>query len=179
MNLKPFILLLCLPLCACPQGASLGGNEKSQGQLPQIKVKLPPPPSFEKEHAPEKYSDGTYSIYGVRKNMKDTLDKQNKIRAYVLEVYECPECPKGKDCPACQRPHLWISDRANGPKDKALMVVDYPKKDPTDPRKRKKMVFTVGVQYYMTGVFTKNSGTGFRSSEGLVAYLSSEPVSSE
>ncbi len=170
MNLRPLFLLLCLPLFACP------GTETSKSQLPQIKVKLPPPPSFKKEHAPEKYSDGTYSIYGVRKNLKDTVDKQNKVRAFVLEVYQCPECPKGKDCPACKRPHLWLSDRANGPKDKALMVVDYPKKN---PETKKKMEFLVGVQYYMTGMFTRNSGTGFRDSDGLMAYLSSEPVSSE
>ena len=177
MNLKSIFLLLCLPLLACQQqGNSIGGSESSQGQLPQIKVKLPPPPSFEKEHAPEKYSDGTYSIYGIRKNMKDTLNKQAKVRAFMLEVYQCPECPKGKECPACERPNFWVSDRANGPKDKALLVVDYPKKD---PETKKKMEFTTGVQYYITGVFTKNSGTGFSTSEGLIAYLSSETVSSE
>ena len=177
MTLKSIFLLLCLPLFACqPQGSTIGGNESSQGQLPQIKVKLPPPPSFEKEHAPEKYSDGTYSIYGIRKNIKDTINKQGKVRAFILEVYKCPECPKGKECPACERRHLWISDRANGIKDKAMMVVDYPEKDPTT---KKKMEFTSGVQYYFTGVFTKNSGTGFSTSEGLMAYLTSETVSSE
>ena len=162
--------------CPNPQGSSIGQNESAQGQLPQIKVKLPPAPSFEKEHAPEKYSDGSYSVYGVRKNIKDTLNKQQRVRAFLIEVYQCPECPKGKECPACERPHFWISDRANGAKDKALMVVDYPKKD---AKTRKKTVFTTGVQYFVSGVFTKNSGTGFSDSDGLMAYLESQPVSSE
>ena len=165
------ILILCLPLAACDTPTS-----GAQTQLPQIKVKLPPPPTFEKKHAPEKYADGTFSVYGVRENIKDTLNKEVRVRGFIIEVYQCPPCPKGKECPECDKTHFWLSDRANGPKDKALMVVDYPKKD---PKTRKKLKFLTGVQYYVGGQFSKRSVSGFSSSEGLVVYNSAEVVSTE
>lgn len=156
-------------------GATIGDDpQPTQAQLPNIKVNLPPPPSFEKDHAPESYPDGSYSVFGLRKNMKDTLNKPARVKGFLIEVYECPECPKGTECPACRKPHFYMSDRANGPKDKALLVVDYPKED---PETRKKVTFDVGAQYYVNGTFAKTSGTGFSASTGLLVYSNSKPVS--
>jgi len=168
-------LFLSLLLMACPPpgGTSVEDEESTQAQLPQIKVNLPPPPTFQKEHAPETYADGTYSIYGLRKNMRANINKQFKVRAFLIEVYQCPECPKGQECPPCNRPHFWLSDRANGSKDKGLLVSGYPKKD---PKTKKKLTFVTGVAYYVIGVFAKSSGTGFSASDGLLIYADSTPV---
>ncbi len=62
-----------------------------QGQeLPPVKVDLPPPPNFNVQTAPEKYPTGELSIYGLRKHMNQYLDKDVQVRAYLLEIYECP-----------------------------------------------------------------------------------------
>lgn len=165
-------------LAGCSQtnesGQVIGGPEPTSATLPNIKVNLPPPPSFQKDHAPETYPDGSYSVYGIRKSMENTLNKPAKVKGFLIEVYECPECPKGTECPACRKPHFYLSDRANGPKDKAMLVVDYPKEN---PETHKKLEFTVGAQYYVNGTFAKTSGTGFSSSDGLMVYSDAKPVS--
>ncbi|HVT10313.1 MAG TPA: hypothetical protein VHO67_22790 [Polyangia bacterium] len=68
-----------------------------QGQeLPPVKVDLPPPPNFNVQTAPEKYPSGELSIYGLRKHMNQYLDKDVQVRAYMLQVYECP--PEQRKC---------------------------------------------------------------------------------
>jgi hypothetical protein len=67
------------------------GPAHGQGQaMPPIKVDLPPPPNFNIQTAPEKYPSGEYSIYGLRKHMSQYLDKDVQVKAYLLQIYECP-----------------------------------------------------------------------------------------
>ena len=161
----------------CPSGetgAVIGQDDPAQTKLPKIKVNLPPPPSFQKDNAPESYPDGSYSVYGLRKNLEGALNKPARLKGFLIEVYECPECPKGQECPACRRPHFFVSDRANGPKDKALMVVDYPERH---PETNKPIKLEAGAQYYVTGTFAKTSGTGFSASDGLMVFKDAVLVS--
>jgi hypothetical protein len=63
-----------------------------QGQeLPPAKVTLPPPPNFETTSAPVQHPSGELSVYGVRKGMSKYLDKDVRIKGFVVQVYECPE----------------------------------------------------------------------------------------
>jgi hypothetical protein len=79
----PLALSLLSPFAASPAWA--------QGQeLPPIKVDLPPPPNFNIQTAPEKYPTGEMSIFGLRKHMSQYLDKDVQVKAYLLEIYECP-----------------------------------------------------------------------------------------
>jgi hypothetical protein len=139
--------LLCYS-CTSSEGGAKIGDEPEQVQLPQIKVNLPPAPSFQKEHAPERYTDSAFSVYG----------------------------PKGSKCKDCDKPHFFLSDRANGPKEEALMVTDYPKDDKDT---KKKTTFDVGGQYYVTGTFAKSSATGFQNSDGLLVYKEAKKVGAE
>jgi hypothetical protein len=67
------------------------GRLLAQGQqLPPIKVNLPPSPNFNVETAPPQYPDGSLSVYGLRKGMSKYLDKDVRVKAYLLEIYECP-----------------------------------------------------------------------------------------
>jgi hypothetical protein len=67
------------------------GRASAQGQaLPPIKVNLPPSPNFDAPTAPVQYPTGELSIYGLRKGMSKYLDKDVRVKAYLLEVYECP-----------------------------------------------------------------------------------------
>jgi hypothetical protein len=178
-KLGAVLLLSALAVYGCPSsgdsGASIGGSEEAeQVQAPNIKVNLPPSPSFQKEHAPERYTDQSYSVYGLRKNIKTTLNQQVRVKGYLLEVYECPPCPKGTTCKTCDKPHLWLADRANSPKEEAMMVAVLPKED---PKTKKKVGFDVGQQYFFTGTFAKQSATGFSHSEGLLMYQEGKKAS--
>lgn len=163
-------LLLVLSLISCQQssdsGARISDDEPESSQVSTIKVTLPPSPDFNKDHPAERYPDQAYSVYGLRKNLKTLLNQQVRVMGYLLEVYECPAC-KGKDCKPCDRPHFYLSDKPKDPKEKALMVTDYPKQD---PKTKQKLQLEVGAQYYVIGSFSRTSGTGFSNSDGLVVF---------
>ena len=159
-------------------GASMGPEPEAQA-LPPIKVDLPSPPSFAASDIPEKFPDGAYTIRGLRKNKTTIcekaapgqpapegclLNKDIKLRAFLLEVYQCPVCPKGQTCKLCDQPHFFLGDKADTKKEKAMMVVDYlmPKQKPP--------ILTVGKQYDIDGTFSINSPTGFGSSDGLLVF---------
>ncbi len=148
--------------CSSSGGATLGTEEATA--LPPIKVDLPPPPSFADENQPREYPDGTVSVFGLHKQMDKYLGKDVKVKAYLLEVYQCPVCPKGQTCKLCDQPHFFLSDQPNGKKEKALMVVDYlmPKQKPP--------FLTVGKQYDIAGNFARNSPAGFASADGLLVF---------
>lgn len=152
---------------ACQQSNSSGatlGPEPEATALPAIKVNLPPPPSFAASDIPEKHPDGSYTIHGLRKKRQETLNKDVKVKAFLLEVYQCPKCPKGQTCKLCDQPHFFLGDKPDTKKEKALMVVDY-----LSP-KQKPPVLTVGKEYEIEGTFAINSPTGFGASEGLLVF---------
>jgi hypothetical protein len=79
----PFALALLVPFHPAP---ALG-----QGQeMPPIKVDLPPSPNFNVQNAPEQYPSGELSVFGLRKRMSKYLDKDVQVKAYLLQIYECP-----------------------------------------------------------------------------------------
>lgn len=144
-------------------GASMGPEPEATALAP-IKVDLPPPPSFAASDIPIKFPDGAWTVHGLRKQHAETLTKEVNVRAYLLEVYQCPVCPKGQTCKLCDQPHFFVGDKPDTKKEKALMVVDYlmPKQKPP--------ALTVGKQYDINGTFSINSPTGFGSSDGLLVF---------
>jgi hypothetical protein len=69
----------------------------AQGQaLPEIKVSLPASPNFDKATAPVQHPGGEFSVYGVRKNMSKQMDKDVRVKGYLLYLYECP--PELRKC---------------------------------------------------------------------------------
>jgi hypothetical protein len=150
--------------CQGNGGAALGLSSEPAQALPSMKVELPPAPSFAEPDLPLAYPDGTMSVYGLRKQLDKYISKDVKVKAYLLELYECPKCPKGQTCKLCSQPHFFLSDTANGKKEKSLMVVDYlmPKQKPP--------ALTLGKQYEVQGTFARNSPTGFAASDGLLLF---------
>lgn len=64
----------------------------AQGQaLPPIKVNLPNSPNFDVAVAPVQYPTGEMSVHGLRKGMTKNLGNDFRVKAYLLEIYECPE----------------------------------------------------------------------------------------
>jgi hypothetical protein len=160
------LALVLLPFAACSGATGSGATlvEPEATALPPIKVDLPPPPSFAASDVPLKYPDGTLTVHGLRKGKAETIGKEAKVKGYLLEVYQCPVCPKGQTCKLCDQPHFFLGDKPDTKKEKALMVVDYlaPKQKPP--------ALTVGKQYEVTGQFSINSPTGFGSSDGLLVF---------
>jgi hypothetical protein len=157
-------LLFSFAACSSnSSGATLAEPQEGQA-LPPIKVDLPPPPSFAASDIPEKNPDGTWTVRGLRKHKAEQLTKDVKVKAYLLEVYQCPKCPKGQTCKLCDQPHFFLGDKPDTKKEKALMVVDYlgPKDKPP--------ILTVGKQYDVGGTFNINSPTGFGASDGLLVF---------
>ena len=156
------LLVLAAGCSNSSSGATM--NEPEATALPPIKVDLPPPPSFAASDVPEKNPDGTFTVRGLRKKKAENLNKEIKVKAYLLEVYLCPKCPKGQTCKLCDQPHFFMGDKPDTKKEKALMVVDYlaPKQKPP--------ALTVGKQYDVAGTFSINSPTGFGASDGLVIF---------
>src|SRR3954454_19905285 len=130
----------------------------AQGQaVAPIKVNLPAPPNFDVATAPLQYPTGELSVYGLRKGMTKYLDKDVRVKAYLLEIYECPaeirKCneeaaakakrekrwgkasaaaPPAADKPACRpcdQPHFFLADSKDAKLERALLVADYPVKD--------------------------------------------------
>jgi hypothetical protein len=177
----------------------------AQGQaVAPIKVNLPAPPNFDIATAPLQYPSGELSVYGLRKGMTKYLDKDVRVKAYLLEVYECPaeirKCneeaaakskrekragkaaaaaPPAADKPACRpcdQPHFFVADTKDAKLERALLVADYPTKD-WKTNKPKPLVATKGEQYVVTGTFAINSITGFAASNGLIIHKKFEDAS--
>ena len=168
-------------------------------QVEAIKVNLPPPPNFDIATAPLQYPSGELSVYGLRKGMTKYLDKDVRVKAYLLEIYECPaEIRKCNDeaaakakrekrsgkaaaaaaaaaptdkpaCRPCDQPHFFLADSKDAKIERALLVADYPVKD-WKTNKPKPLVATKGEQYVVTGTFAINSITGFAASNGLIIH---------
>ena len=150
--------------CQNDPGAALGLNTGEAVALAGVKVELPPPPSFADLDQPQQTPDGKMTVFGLRKNLDKNLGKDTTVKAYLLDVYVCPVCPKGKTCRLCEQPHFFLGDKADTKKEKALMVVDYlaPKQKPP--------FLTVGKMYEVQGTFQRNSPTGFAASDGLLLF---------
>ena len=173
MSVRPVILMgsvfvaasmTALVGCNNTSNAGTGLNTEEAVAIPGMKIDLPPPPSFADQDQPLGFPDGTVTVFGLRKQLDKYLEKDVKVKAYLLDVYVCPVCPKGQTCKLCDQPHFFLSDKVDGKKEKALMVVDYlmPKQKPP--------FLTLGKQYVIDGTFKRNSPTGFASSDGLLLF---------
>lgn len=160
------LLLFAVATVGCNDsgGGGLGLNTGEAVAVSGVKVDLPPPPSFADLDQPQQTADGKMTVFGLRKQMDKYLGKETVVKAYLLELYQCPPCPKKQTCKACEQPHFFLSDKPDGKKEKALMVVDYlaPKQKPP--------ALTVGKQYEIEGTFQRNSPTGFAASDGLLLF---------
>ena len=154
---------------ACDGGGSQGQtiHETEATPLPPIKVDLPPSPPFTAIATPLKYPDGSYSIYGLHKDIEKLIGQKLAVTAFCREVYKAPECPKGAECKAGQAPHYWLTDEKDGKIDKAMMVVDYPVKKPYVENPPE---FTVGDKYKVKGTFQRSTLSGFSASDGLLTH---------
>jgi len=176
-------------------------------RLPDVTPDLPPVPTIPPPPHPTTYGDGSYSVYGVRSRLRNTINTEVEITGYLIDQYLPPEgCDENPTCrPAA--PHLWLADtnelvgadaealrRARGD---MLMVVGYAENqeqideavelaergryEPPDPESGLLPIptdFHNGNKVKVTGRFTRISATGFNNSEGLLEYRGHETLES-
>jgi len=175
-------------------------------QVAPIKVNLPPPPNFDVATAPVQYPSGEMSVYGLRKQMSKYLDKDVRVKAYLLEIYECPaEIRKCNDEAAAKAKR---EKRSAGKKAAAApesAAIDMGACRPCDQahffigdtadtkiergllvadypvkdwktNKPKPLVAPAKQQYIITGTFAINSITGFAASNGLIIHKKMEDM---
>lgn len=174
----------CLSLAGCGKDApkvKKSGEDDAPTAADNVKVELPPPPDFDEGKVAEKYEDGVWSVYGLRKEL-DTNVKLGEagvdieVRGFVQDIYEPPVCPEGQQCPPGKQPHVWITDKAEDKgKKRAMMVVNYAFTIPEYDVKRWKdipgVMLAKGEQHTFKGKFKRFSDTGFADARGLLDFI--------
>lgn len=191
-------LLGTLPV-ACGTEGSDAATDLTIERLPDVRPNLPEVPTLPPPPHPVQYGDSSYSIYGLRHRLRNTMDSDVEVTGYIVDIYQAPECPEDEHCPPPAAPHMWMADTpTETDQGKRLMVVGYAENQaqldeaienaergraeelteeqlamgmrpiPTD--------FAVGNKIKVSGRFTRVSGSGFNSSEGLIEYANHDTL---
>ncbi len=186
-----FVFLACALLLAGCTSEQIQGSKLQVEKVDGYKPNLPSVPTIPKPTVDEVYEDGTYSVYGLRKNIAKGIDTKVTVTAYIVEMYEKPVCEKGKPCHTLM-PHLFLADEKDEPLAKRrLRLVGYAQsfkemKEAKAASKKKRPAtesldglpapppivwdWQPGAQYKITGQFTRRSGSGFMETDGLIVY---------
>lgn len=192
-RIGPSVLLL-LTLMGCDKATP--ASDLKVEKLPEVRPNLPAVPTLPPPPHPIQYPDKSYSVYGVRKKNKVTIDQDLSVTGFIVEVYRAPKCEKDKACPRPVAPHVWIADspQEENPA-KRLSIVGYAdNQDKVDEAvaKAKRGAykpppdetglppiptdFNEGAKIRVKGRFTRLSGTGFNQSDGLLEYQGHETL---
>ena len=177
--------LLGLTAPGCEEKKEEKAETKEEDAGPAVTVELPPSPNFDEGKAPEKWEDGSWSIYGQRADLDKHVLEGSKgteieIKGFVQEVYVPPECPEGAACPPGKQPHIWVTDHADTlGKKRAMMIVNYRFQVPEWDAKRwaeePDVIFEKGKRYTFKGKFKQFSDTGFSFDKGLLEFVAYKP----
>lgn len=180
-------------------GCDTGASDLTITSLPEIVPNLPSVPTLPPPPYPVTYQDGSYSVFGIRARVNNTMDNEHEVTGYIVEMYVPPECEEQEDeCPPVAAPHIWIAD-AEGESDnmKRLTIVGYAENQtqidealaaysrgryrPPAPETGEIAIpvdWEVGAKVKVRGQFTRISGTGFNVSNGLLEYRGHSTISS-
>lgn len=185
-SLTPLVAAMLLGTACDAKSSSSPEVQK----LPEIKPDLPAVPTIPPPPHPIQYPDGSYSLFGLRKKAKTTMDTEVDVTGYVVETYAPPECPEGKTCPQARAPHVYVAD-SKGEADaaKRILLVGYAENQKTideaiadKKRGRYKAPppesgllpvptdLFPGAKIKVKARFTRVSGSGFAQSDGLLDY---------
>lgn len=184
-----FILALT---AAALTGCEEDGLQGAAAEVTNTKVKLdlPQVPSFE---TPSPHPDGSHSVREMRLKGRQKFETEVDIRGFVTWIYSCEDALRGPEMTVkqvrkiieanpekCNRPHFFLGDAADTPAEKALWVVENPRKLRRDERRRlsraaKKAikpppVFDVGDEVIVKGTWDIRSPNGFFRSDGLLVF---------
>lgn len=197
-----FCALALLGLALPVQGCDKAAEAKVQVEkLPEVKPSLPGVPTLPPPPHPTQYSDQSYTIYGLRKQLRKTIETDVQVTGYIAKVFVPPECPPKQQCPLPPAPHMWLSDvQGETDESKLLLVAGYAEnqasideaikaakkgKKPTAEELKEQedmgilpipVDFFAGAKVKVKGRFAYISGSGFQSSEGVLGYAGHETL---
>ena len=165
-------------------------------RLPDVNPNLPAVPTLPPPPYPIQNPDQSYSVYGVRKRMHQTMDTDVTITAYIVSMYVPPVCPEDRVCPPARIPHIFLADaKDEADPYKRLTVVGYAEnqieideaieglrrnrpvlREEGDDRAPVPGDFLVGAKIKVRGRFTRVTGTGFSQSDGVLEYTGHETL---
>jgi hypothetical protein len=182
-------LLMALASCKTRQAPVV------EQELPEIRPNLPPVPKVPPPRHKIQYDDGAWSVYGLRKRIRQTIDEEVRVKAHVVKVFQAEPCPEGETCPPPAMPHLWLGDDLDETSERHLLrLVGYAQsqeemdqaaadakrgRGPSPEAQAAGLPpivhdWQTGKQYLIKGRFTRSSGAGFAHSEGLLEYMEHE-----
>lgn len=185
-SLSPLLAAVLLSTACDTQASSAVEVQK----LPEVKPNLPAVPTLPPPPHPVQHPDSSYSVFGLRKRLKTTMDTELDVTGYVVETYVPPECPEGKTCPQARAPHVYVAD-TKGEKDpsKRILLVGYAenqkaidetiiekKKGKYKPPPEDSGLLPIPTDLFpdakikVKARFTRVSGSGFAQSDGLLDY---------
>jgi len=182
-----FVVMCSLILVSCDNITST--SQVVVEQVDGYKPSLPSVPKIPVPNVPETHSDSSYSVYGLRKNVTKTMDTAVVVTAYIAKKYEKPICLEGHTCHTLM-PHLFLADDAAESIEKRhIKLVGFAQsfKEMEDAQadeedgKVKELPegvylppviwdWRVGHKYKIEGTFTRQSGSGFMATDGLLEY---------
>jgi hypothetical protein len=182
-------------LCVCALLALSGCGQTAEAKIPveklaEVKPSLPSVPTLPPPPFPVQYGDQSYSVYGLRRAMRRTINTEVQVTAYIAKVFFPPECPAKTKCPLPPAPHVWLADsKAETDTAKMVIVAGYAenqkaveeaiaalaKGKPLAPPEETGILpvpgdFFQGAKIKLKGRFSFMSGAGFQSSEGVLDY---------
>ena len=183
------VTVMVLGLIAGCNSEDLGGKKVVVEQVDAYKPNLPAVPSIPKPTVPETYPDGSFSVYGLRKGINKNIETLVTVTAYVVEVYQKPECDENQACHVLM-PHLFLADEKGETLERRrIRLVGYAKsfKEMEDQKEKDEKGikddlpegvylppviwdWREGQKYKITGRFTRQSGEGFMATDGLLEY---------
>jgi hypothetical protein len=194
---------LLLALGGATLGASLLGCNNAKPaeditieRLPDVNPNLPAVPTLPPPPHPVQYPDQTYTVYGLRRRIQQTMDTEVTVTGYIVEIYKAPECPENRICPVPRAPNLMIADtRGETEAYKRLNLTNYAEnqaqfdeaveafgrgrplaREEGDDRPPVPGDFAVGAKVKVRGRFTRQAGTSAMTSDGLLDYLDHETL---
>jgi len=186
--------LLGLPLAACEQTAAA---KVPVEKLPELTPSLPSVPTIPPAPYPTQFGDQSYSVYGLRRQLRRTINTDVNVTGFIQNIFVPPVCEKGEKCPLPPAPHFWLADSmTEADKNKMLLVAGYDEnqlaideaikdaargKGPSAEEVESGLLpipvdFAVGNKAKMKGRFAYISGSGFQSSEGVLGYAGHETL---
>ncbi|MEM9462638.1 MAG: hypothetical protein AAGF11_51295 [Myxococcota bacterium] len=175
--------------CDNEEELEIKGDKKDEEAGPPVQVSLPPAPDFDEGKVDEQWPDGSWSIWGLRRDVDKHVEEgaagtEITMKGWVQDIYIPPECPEGETCPPPKQPHIWITDKEGVEgKKRAMMIVNYrftiPEWQVKDWKDQPDVIFEKGKQYTFKGIFKQFSDTGFASDRGLLEFRSYKPLNPE
>jgi hypothetical protein len=193
--MKALSWLLCV--CALASLETLTACEQTAAakipveKLPEVKPSVPPVPTIPPAPYPVQYSDQSYSVYGLRRALRRTINTELNVTGYIAKVFVPPECPPKEKCPLPPAPHFWLADtKTETDQGKLVLVGGYAENQKAiddaikEASKKSKAAappedtgllpvptdINPGAKLKLKGRFTFMSGAGFQSSEGVLDY---------